>query len=114
MSADLRNIGARLANVAYNFAQDEGLPDHVRGILGALQKEWDAAVRDPAAAAQQVVAVPEGFALTLVDRSYDQRAKAIIAFNTCAGDLDDKLGAAYAAALTASPSPQADQQEEAS
>lgn len=33
------------------------------------------------------------------ERSYDQRAKALIAFNTCAGDLDDKLDAAWAAAL---------------
>jgi len=35
------------------------------------------------------------------ERSYDQRAKAIIAFNTCTGDLDDKLDAAWCAALTA-------------
>jgi hypothetical protein len=36
-----------------------------------------------------------------LDGSYDQRAKAIIAFNTCTGDLDDKLDAAWRAALTA-------------
>lgn len=34
------------------------------------------------------------------DRSYDQRAKAIIAFNTCTGDLDDKLEAAWLATIT--------------
>lgn len=47
----------------------------------------------------------EGFAFVLVDRSYDQRVKAIIAHNTCVGDLDDKLDAAWRAAIEASPSP---------
>lgn len=50
-------------------------------------------------------AVPEGFALTLVDRSYDQRVAAIIAHNQCKGDLDDKLDAAYRASLAAAPAP---------
>jgi len=47
--------------------------------------------------------IPKGYALVWLDRSYDQRAKAIIAFNTCTGDLDDKLGAAFAASVAASP-----------
>jgi hypothetical protein len=33
------------------------------------------------------------------DRSYSQRARAIVAFNTCTGDLDDKLEAAWLATL---------------
>ncbi|MDN8612752.1 hypothetical protein [Variovorax ginsengisoli] len=39
------------------------------------------------------------------DRSYDQRAKSIIAFNTCKGDLDDKLDAAWRASLGAPSQP---------
>lgn len=33
--------------------------------------------------------------LVPIERSYDLRAKQIIAFNTCTGDLDDKLEAAH-------------------
>lgn len=51
--------------------------------------------------------IPKGYALVWLDRSYDQRAKAIIAFNSCKGDLDDKLGAAFAASVAASPPPKA-------
>lgn len=36
-----------------------------------------------------------------IERSYDQRAKAIIAFNTRSGDLDDKLDAAWRATIGA-------------
>ena len=70
------------------------------------QLAWDmwqarAALSVPA----DTAAIPEGYALTLIDRSYDQRAKAIIAHNQCQGDLDDKLKAAYEAAIYASPTP---------
>ncbi|MBU6957188.1 hypothetical protein KRR23_05465 [Pseudomonas sp. CVAP len=50
----------------------------------------------------------EQTALMPVDRSYDVRAKQILAFNTCkqgGGDLDDALGAAYKAALRHTPHP---------
>lgn len=51
--------------------------------------------------------VPEGWKLVQSDRSYDQRTKAIIAFNQAekAGkDRDDALQAAWDAMLAASPS----------
>ena len=50
----------------------------------------------------------EQVALMPVERSYDVRAKQILAFNTCkqgGGDLDDALGAAYKAALRYTPHP---------
>lgn len=46
-------------------------------------------------------AVPDDYALVLIDRNYDARAKQLIAFNTCNGDLDDKLEAAHKAMLAA-------------
>lgn len=52
----------------------------------------------------------EQVALMPVERSYDVRAKMIIAFNEsrqAGGDLDDALGAAYKAALRYSPVPTA-------
>jgi len=51
---------------------------------------------------------PEQVALMPVERSYDVRAKQLLAFNTCkqgGGDLDDALGAAYKAALLYTPHP---------
>lgn len=48
------------------------------------------------------------FALMPVERSYDVRAKQIIAFNTArqsGGDLDDALNAAYKVALRYTPCP---------
>lgn len=45
--------------------------------------------------------------LVPMERSYDQRVKAIIAFNTTAGDLDDKLEAAYQAIIATAPQPPA-------
>ncbi len=56
--------------------------------------------------------VPSDYTLTLIERSYDQRANAIIAFNTCAGDLDDKLDAAYKATLRHSPTPTPEGQQD--
>lgn len=56
-----------------------------------------------------VAAVPDGYVLTLEERNYDQRVKAIIAFNTCTGDLDDKLAAAYRAMLAAAPAPESEE-----
>lgn len=50
----------------------------------------------------------EQVALMPVERSYDVRAKQILAFNTSkqgGGDLDDALGAAYKAALRYTPHP---------
>jgi hypothetical protein len=40
-----------------------------------------------------------------IDRDYDVRVKQLIAFNTCNGDLDDKLEAAHKAMLAAAPEP---------
>ena len=51
------------------------------------------------------MAVLEGGKLVPAERSYDQRAKMIIAFNTASGDLDDKLDAAHRAMLAAAPRP---------
>ncbi|NWE18068.1 hypothetical protein [Pseudomonas sp. P7548] len=51
----------------------------------------------------------EQMACMPVDRSYDVRAKMIIAFNEAknnGGDLDDALDAAYKSALRYSPNPQ--------
>jgi hypothetical protein len=51
-------------------------------------------------------AVPEGWKLAMVERSYDMRVKAIIAFNTAeqsGKDRDDALDAAWQAMLAASP-----------
>ncbi|MGI0509095.1 hypothetical protein ABY44_39365 [Burkholderia sp. ZZQ-2] len=66
------------------------------------------------AMAAEAVAIPAGYALVPIDRSYDMRAKALIAFNTTeqAGkDRDDALDAAYRAELAAAPQPaQADAQ----
>lgn len=45
----------------------------------------------------------EGWKLVPVERSYDQRAKMIIAFNTASGDLDDKLDATHRAMHEAAP-----------
>ncbi|WP_431206766.1 hypothetical protein [Burkholderia cepacia] len=63
--------------------------------------------RAPAQAAEPV-AIPAGYALVPIERSYDMRAKALIAFNTTeqAGkDRDDALDAAYRAELAAAPQP---------
>ncbi|AOE78722.1 hypothetical protein A7318_09070 [Pseudomonas lurida] len=52
-----------------------------------------------------------------VDRSYDVRAKMIIAFNEAkkaGGDLDDALDAAYKSALRFSPNPPAPEQPDRS
>lgn len=103
MSDAIRNAGAKLANIAFNLVQRKDLPADIIACLDASRKEWDAAVRAPSAPLAREV--PKGYALTLIDRSYDQRVKAIIAHNSCGGDLDDKLKAAYEAAIYASPNP---------
>lgn len=41
----LRDIGAKLANIAYKLAQDDRLPSRTRALLDETRKEWDAAVR---------------------------------------------------------------------
>lgn len=103
-----------LRYIVLNYPADTVIGDpiwHAPRLFKAAQRAIGGNSQQPAPPAEKP-AIPEGFAITLVDRSYDQRTKAIIAFNTCAGDLDDKLGAAYLATLTASPPPQADQQGE--
>ncbi|RRA01875.1 hypothetical protein [Burkholderia cepacia] len=71
--------------------------------------------RSAPAHAAEPVAIPAGYALVPIERSYDMRAKALIAFNTTeqAGkDRDDALDAAYRAELAAAPQPaQADARE---
>jgi len=86
------------------FVTDKASQVHIDG------KSWPVAelrtrLAAPVEAHQGAAKVPEGFALTLMDRSYDQRVAAIIAHNQCKGDLDDKLDAAYHASVLASPTP---------
>ena len=50
------------------------------------------------------LAAREGWKMVSVDRDYDVRVKQLIAFNTCKGDLDDKLEAAHLA-MIAAPEP---------
>ncbi|WP_176317854.1 hypothetical protein [Burkholderia vietnamiensis] len=60
--------------------------------------------------APALVAIPAGYALVPIERSYDMRAKALIAFNTTehAGkDRDDALDAAHRATIAAAPQPSA-------
>jgi hypothetical protein len=54
--------------------------------------------------------VPDGWQLVPVERSYDMRAHAILAFNSCKGDRDGALQAAWEATLRHSyaPAPSAD------
>ncbi|MBN3776189.1 hypothetical protein G3O06_01245 [Burkholderia sp. Ac-20345] len=62
------------------------------------------------ATAPTQVAIPAGYALVPIERSYDMRAKALIAFNTTehAGkDRDDALDAAHRATIAAAPQPSA-------
>lgn len=57
---------------------------------------------------QDVARVEEGYAIVQIDRSYDMRAKAIIAFNSAeksGKDRDDALDAAWREMLSASPQP---------
>ncbi|MEB4632207.1 hypothetical protein [Burkholderia contaminans] len=57
-------------------------------------------------AAPEPAAIPAGYALVQIQRSYDMRMKALIAFNTTeqAGkDRDDALDAAHRATLEAAP-----------
>ena len=67
---------------------------------------------------QTIDGVPgEQMACMPVDRSYDVRAKMIIAFNEArkaGGDLDDALDAAYKSALRFSPNPLAAEQPDRS
>ncbi|MBN3851953.1 hypothetical protein G3N59_01045 [Paraburkholderia sp. Ac-20340] len=65
----------------------------------------------PLYAATVALGAPDGLARVLVERSYDMRAKAIIAFNTAeqsGKDRDDALDAAWHAMLNASPTVGAD------
>jgi len=48
----MRSAGAKLANLAYNLAQSDALPEDVRASLDDCRKEWDAAVRAVPAPAQ--------------------------------------------------------------
>ncbi|VWC53833.1 hypothetical protein BLA9940_02106 [Burkholderia aenigmatica] len=104
-------------------AEEDGtrLAEAVGEFLGVDVGEWSSANNpiltavhelkmrtDQPAMAAEAVAIPAGYALVPIDRSYDMRAKALIAFNTTeqAGkDRDDALGAAYRAELAAAPQP---------
>jgi len=81
------------------------------GIEQSLCDEVAAWLEKVAAQPQQ----PAGWKLVPRDRSYDMRAKAIIAFNTAeqAGkDRDDALDAAYQAMLDSAPTAHPSQQED--
>jgi len=93
----LKASGSGLKNYSMHQTR-EGMRKALRAALAAATAPQQPAQDKPAA-------IPEGFALTLVDRSYDQRVAAIIAHNQCKGDLDDKLDAAYHASLAAAPAP---------
>lgn len=73
------------------------------------------AVVAPAPVVADAVSVPEGWKVVPVERSYDQRAKALIAFNTTEAkkgcDRDDALQAAWEATLAAAPQAPAGKQD---
>lgn len=80
--------------------------NQLRAERDALQLRLNAA--DPRIDELTTQHQPEQVALMPVERSYDVRAKQLLAFNTCkqgGGDLDDALGAAYQAALLYTPHP---------
>jgi hypothetical protein len=75
----------------------------------AVQKAISRLRASPAPAAGGMT-VPDGWQLVPVERSYDMRAHAILAFNSCKGDRDGALQAAWEATLRHSyaPAPSAD------
>jgi regulator of replication initiation timing len=97
-------IDVHEAQQVVDQAQEEN--NQLRAERDALQLRLNAADQriDELTAQHQ----PEQVALMPVERSYDVRAKQLLAFNTCkqgGGDLDDALGAAYKAALLYTPHP---------
>ncbi|WP_208449120.1 hypothetical protein [Burkholderia anthina] len=94
---------------------DTGLPaEHAQGERIAMECACEAvreALEEARAASTtetgaEAVAIPAGYALVPIERSYDMRAKALIAFNTTeqgGKDRDDALDAAYRAELAAAP-----------
>ena len=76
--------------------------------LTAMTQRWEMAnamgIEARAQFAQRQVPA-DGWKTVLVDPSYDMRVQAILAFNTCKGDRDDALQAAFQAMLAASPTP---------
>ncbi|WP_192903321.1 hypothetical protein [Burkholderia thailandensis] len=78
----------------------------------ALEVIENAAPQPPAQQVPDAVAIPAGFAIVPIERSYDMRVKALIAFNTTehAGkDRDDALNAAHRATIDFAPQPPAQQ-----
>lgn len=70
---------------------------------------WTPLYDRPAQAAEPV-AIPAGYALVPIERSYDMRTKALIAFNTAehtGKDRDDALDTAHRATIAAAPPPPA-------
>ncbi|KWI50301.1 hypothetical protein WT72_24330 [Burkholderia pseudomultivorans] len=69
---------------------------------------WQAGIAYARTAASPAAAIQAGWKLVPIERSYEMRAKALIAFNTtekAGGDRDDALDAAYRAELASAPQP---------
>lgn len=79
-------------------------PDVWGDLLETYKEKFALVAADMLSASEP--AAPQGWQLALIDRSYDMRAKAIIAFNTAeqsGKDRDDALDAAWQAMLAAAP-----------
>lgn len=87
-------IGYHSAQIAETGNQAPG--EKLTGAMAAVEAALSTAAQPPA-----------GWVLVPVERSYDQRANALIAFNTTEGtkgkDRDDALQAAWDATLAAAP-----------
>ncbi|WP_260435486.1 hypothetical protein [Burkholderia cenocepacia] len=110
----LRNLIAA-GHIALGDVDERSIEDG-EGIEEATQRIAVILSRFPAQAAE-LVAIPAGCALVPIQRSYDMRTMALIAFNTmeqAGNDQDDALDAAHRATIEAAPRPpgQADAREE--
>ncbi|MBN3822295.1 hypothetical protein G3O00_01510 [Burkholderia sp. Ac-20384] len=79
------------------------IDDNIKPLVQERHHDWHCVDRGPAA-------IPTGYALVPIERSYGMRAKALIAFNATekAGqDRDDALDAAHRAMIDAAPPPPA-------
>ncbi|WP_124838976.1 hypothetical protein [Burkholderia cepacia] len=108
------------AEETWRIVTDAEDPDEIDPIERTMAASRRVAAREAArkvlaaraASANETVAegaaIPAGYALVPIERSYDMRAKALIAFNTTeqsGKDRDDALDAAYRAELAAAPQP---------
>ncbi|THJ52560.1 hypothetical protein E9536_20055 [Burkholderia sp. LS-044] len=108
------------AEETWRIVTDVEDPDEIDPIERTMAASRRVAAREAArkvlaartASANETVAegaaIPAGYALVPIERSYDMRAKALIAFNTTeqsGKDRDDALDAAYRAELAAAPQP---------